>query len=247
MTQSLFAWYPIKMHARPTVLLAASLSLVATLADAQSDRAPASPRPVADAPSVQTLARLLNKEPDYETRWRYVQTLGKMNTPAARKVLALRTLVDPIDEVRYSAMDYFEYPEPEIVEIYVHALKSADDQVVNRAAEGLKVLKDPSVVEDLIAALITTHTFKVRTPSPTMFLLIGESSGSAVAYQEQFGTLTYRISSEVRVVTQIVSNQKVLDALISLTGEDFQFDVERWKRWLAPRKLANAILRDGAD
>jgi hypothetical protein len=44
------------------------------------------------------------------------------------------------------------------------------------------------------------------------------------------------------LVRQSISNQAVLDALLALTGQNFNFDKQAWKYWYAAQKKAPASL-----
>ena len=196
-----------------------------------------------DPYAVKALKEALDEETDSDIRKKYVEALAHIDTLAAKEALAVRTLVDPIDEVRYTAMDYFKEKDPDLVAMYLRALRSKDNTIINRAAEGLKKLKHPAAVGALVDSLVTSHKFKVTVGNPgSMSMSFAQPSSGAAqsavnpAGGSGFGGIGFSAGGGTQVVTQIVSNQKVLDALVTLTGENFQFNVNQWKFWLASQK-----------
>lgn len=196
-----------------------------------------------DPYAVKALKEFLEEEPDEEVRKKYVEALAHIGTLAAKEALAIRTLVDPVDEVRYTAMDQFQEKDPDLVTMYLRALRSKDNTIINRAAEGLKKLKHPAAAGALIDSLVTSHKFKVTVGNPGSMSMSFAQPSSGMAQSavnptggSGFGGIGFSAGGGTQVVTQIVSNQKVLDALVSLTGENFQFNVNQWKFWLSSQK-----------
>jgi HEAT repeat protein len=151
--------------------------------------------PSVDA-AVAILVRQLEREPDRRARAKQVMVLGRIGTPAAQDALVERILVDSCDEVRYTAMDGLEARPPRVTATLVAALKSEDNHVVNRAAEGLKFLKDPAAVEPLINALVTTHKYRIVQPGG--FRLLGLPPGPPAGE----GVLMSQIHSNQRCSTR---------------------------------------------
>ena len=61
-------------------------------------------------------------------------------------------------EVRTTALEQLEsLKSPQLVAYYVKKLRDKDNVIVNRAARGLGVMKDPSAIGPLIDALVTMH------------------------------------------------------------------------------------------
>ena len=124
-------------------------------------------RGVDDPAAVKALAAALNKELSEPVRMLYVESLTKIASPDAIKVLAITSVEDDADEVRLSCLEYLQTkPRPEVVNYYINRLrdKSHDPVVINRAAVGLGRMKDPSAIAPLIDALITFRL--VRIPQP---------------------------------------------------------------------------------
>jgi beta-glucosidase-like glycosyl hydrolase len=105
----------------------------------------------------------------------------------------------------------------------VAALASADNAQVNRAAEALGRLGVASAVLPLIAALETEHASIVtdgRAPGSTSATFTPSGGGFSM------GGGPKRVMVKLR-------NDRVLEALIALTGMNFQWDQAAWRAWLA--------------
>jgi hypothetical protein len=104
---------------------------------------------------------------------------------------------------------------------------------VNRAAAGLAHMKDPIAIEPLIAALVTTHKYKIVKGNPNQ---TSASFGTGAPGGFSFG------GGGEEIVTKNLPNKNVLDALILLSGGvNFDFDVEAWKYWFASQKKPATI------
>jgi len=112
--------------------------------------------------------------------------------------------------------------------VFVQALKHKDNTRVNRAAMGLAALKDPSTIGPLIDALVTTHKFKIVPSNPGAMSLGFGSDGRG----NSSGGIGIG-GSQTRVVKREIPNEAVLAALVTLTGQNFDFEVKAWKRWYA--------------
>ena len=99
--------------------------------------------------------------------------------------------------------------------------------VIHRAAEALKYVGGPSAVPPLINALVTTEKH-----------LVNPNSGPGQmnpAFNNQ-GNMNFQMGARPVEVRQQVQNRPVLDALVTLTGVNYHFDKEAWKRWYAEQR-----------
>ncbi len=99
--------------------------------------------------------------------------------------------------------------------------------MINRAAECLARMKDPTSVRPLIDALVTLHSFQVTPASGNMNPNFGNGPGG--------GTFSFG-GGGPKFEDRMVQNSSVRDALASLTGQDFGYDQAAWKRWLISQK-----------
>jgi hypothetical protein len=117
------------------------------------------------------------------------------------------------------------------VAYFVKELRSKDNAVVNRAARGLQRMKDRSAVGPLIDALVTTHKIKVAGNPGNISTTFGSGGGGGLSAG----------GGGPKIYTVHTSNQAALDALIALTGTNFNFDKQAWKYWFATQKRPDGV------
>jgi hypothetical protein len=185
-------------------------------------------RDIRDPQAVRALAIGLRDESDPRVRMLYAAALAKIEAPEAAQALAIAAVYDPEEEVRLSCLDYLEGRKlPDVTAYFVGKLKDKDNVIVNRAAVGLGRMKDPTSVGPLIAALVTSHRFKIIQP--------GGDSGMGAGFDSR-GGMGLSVGNKPKYVRRMIPNQSVLDALVALTGKNFNFDQQAWKYWHAGQK-----------
>jgi hypothetical protein len=186
-------------------------------------------RGVDDPAAVKALAAALNKELSEPVRMLYVESLTKIASPDAIKVLAITSVEDDADEVRLSCLEYLQAkPRPEVVNYYINRLrdKSHDPVVINRAAVGLGRMKDPSAIAPLIDALITFRLVRIPQPGGE-----GATSAGFGGFKGGPSSIGLNAGGGPKYERQPSRNQAVLDALVALTGQNFGFDQNAWRYW----------------
>ena len=191
--------------------------------------------------AVDALAKRLEAAKRERDRQIYAEALSNIGTATAVRALVKHTLEDPNEDFRYFCLDLLERSKPPIaVSSFAAALTSKDNRQVNRAAMGLAVMADKSVVGPLIESLITTHKFKIGKDSGgAMSMTFGGGGGNSGT---GFGT-----GGGPKIITRDFRNEQVLAALTELTGKDFDYDVSAWKYWLASQKPAGPKLNSRRD
>lgn len=185
-------------------------------------------REIADPFAVSALAAAVAQEPSVRVRSLYVEALSHVRSPDAYAALVAVALDHPDRETRHAAVDRLVVIGPHAaVPRLVAALRSGDNLQVNRAAEALGWLGVPAAVAALIAALETEHVM-VRGEGPpagatSVTFTPGGGGGLALG-----GGPT---PTKVRV-----RNPRVLEALVGLTGANFEWDQAAWRAWLANRE-----------
>ena len=202
-----------------------------------TDREPdgwANIRAIQDPLAVKALVGALENDPSAHACILYIEVLAGIGTPAAVKALAACSLEDPVEEVRLTCLDHLQkQPHPEVVAYFVGKLRDQNNRTVNLAAVGLGRLKAASAVGPLIDTLLTTHTTRIRHGSPgSMTTTFGTGPGGSGVP----GGGGLSVGGGVRSFTQTVANQPVLDALVAITGENFNFDQRAWTYWLAAQR-----------
>jgi hypothetical protein len=127
-----------------------------------------------------------------------------------------------------------------VVQFYLGRLRSADNVTINRAASGLKEMGDPAAIGALIEVLITDHKTKLPGPPP------GQMTGSFSKGPGSGGVSFGAGGGGPKTIVNHVRNQAVLDALVAMTGVNFEFNVDAWRRWhLAQQKGASEAAGKG--
>lgn len=190
-----------------------------------------------DPYATKALVSLLKSDAREASRTLYIEALARINTPESMKALAVRSLDDPVEEVRLTCLDYLKKEKrPDIVAYYVGQLKNKDNKMVNRAAVALSHMNDRSAVAPLIDALWTTHKFKVGSGGGPGSISTSFGSGGGV------GSGGMSVGGGPKIYKQDLRNQAVLDALVMLTGGvNYNFDVKAWKSWYAAQKPREII------
>ena len=198
---------------------------------------------IEDPVAVKALAAKLQREPSQEVRLLYIEALGKLGTPSAYEALAVRAIEDTVEEVRLTCLDVLEKTKSaKVVDYFVTRLRDKNNKVVNRAAVGLARMKSSSSVRPLIAALVTTHKEVIGSgPSGGQSMSMGfptggSSSGGGGGISQGFGG-----SGGPKVVKYQLQNQAVLDALVTITGQNFSFDQRAWRTWYATQNKAQPL------
>ena len=181
-------------------------------------------RGISDPLAVQPLAEALLAEPVPRVRGIYIEALSRISSSDALASLVAVALDHPDAETRIAAVERLGViGAPLAAPPFVAALASADNAQVNRAAEALGRLGVASAVLPLIAALETEHASIVtdgRAPGSTSATFTPSGGGFSM------GAGPKRVMVKLR-------NDRVLEALIALTGMNFQWDQAAWRAWLA--------------
>jgi hypothetical protein len=157
----------------------------------------------------------------------YVEALSRIRSADAAAAL-VAVAVDHVDpETRIAAAERLVVIGPHLaVPQLVAALGSADNARVNRAAEALGRLGVPTVVAPLIEALQTEHLVVAGDGTP-------EGSTSATFTPSGGGLAMGGGTKRVKVTLR---NERVLEALVTLTGVNFEWNAAAWRAWLANRQ-----------
>lgn len=193
-----------------------------SLDKASATRAAEEIREISDPFAVAALASAVTTEPVFQVRSWYLESLARIRTPDALMVLVATALDHGDRETRIAATEQIVRVGPhQAVPILASALTSADNAQVNRAAEALGRIRDPSAIVPLIAALETNH----------MVTTAGPAGGSTSAtFTPAGGGLAMGGGPKKKIVS--VRNDRVLEALVALTGANFEWDAAAWQAWL---------------
>jgi hypothetical protein len=184
-------------------------------------------REIADPHAVPAIVAALGQEQVWPVRLLYVEALSHIASGEARMALVATAVDHPDEETRAAATERLAAVAAETaVPPLVAALASSDNARLNRAAEALGRLGRPSAVAPLIAALETQHLTTVGDGP-------GEGATSATFTPQGGGLAMGGGKKRVKVT---MKNDRVLEALVTLTGVNFEWDARAWRAWLAHRK-----------
>lgn len=187
---------------------------------------------IASPYAVKAMQRYLDPkfEPNAEVRRLFAEALVQIGTPGAISAVIRSSLHDPHEDVRYTCVEVLaQRPHPDIVKQYIPYLVDDNPVIINRAAFALEHQGDPSAVGPLIDALVSTHQVQY-TSGGSGYTTTFSSSGSS-----------FQTGPSTRSYTHTSKNTMVRNALVRLTGENFDYDVPRWRAWYASQKKLESV------
>ncbi|MEO8495845.1 MAG: HEAT repeat domain-containing protein [Planctomycetota bacterium] len=184
-------------------------------------------RQVRDPLAIEALVRLLREERDRQLRLTYVEVLGQIADDQASAALVELALADRDEEVFYECVDQLApRMTPPLLRQFVAALKSQQNDRVNRAAIALGTFGDRSVIPPLIDALVTRHDIILPGSDAISSTFVNSAPGYQAGDSSTAG-------SAPQAIAQTATNQEVLKSLVKLSGVSFSFDQRAWRNWYA--------------
>jgi hypothetical protein len=213
------------------------LELRRRLGTAEAGDAEKAIQAIADPKAVPALNGMLLREPDAKIRKILLEPLVRMGGEGAKQVLLRHSVLDDNPAVRIAAQEHLiaRYSVPELVREYARLL-AFPDPIRSGSAENLSKLKDPSAIEPLIDALVTARP-EIR--SEVLPEVVRHSRG----YDRSFDRIRQHyqyIPPRTRYwrVRVPETNASVLEALKTLTGRDYGYDEQAWKKWWKEQKAS---------
>jgi HEAT repeat protein len=218
---------------------------------------------IVDPAAVAALTSHMADHEESAIRELFVNVLADIPGPKPVRPLVARSLFDDVEPVRLAAIAAIKPDQYEpAMAMYVPALLSNDNPVVNRAAMALGEIGDQRVVPALIDALITSHSYKIEVPvNDAIGVALGPGGATLadpnaisqylppeIEIQLRTGQLPFgavvlpptgipQRTRAVRVQGQL-KNTEVLAALERLTGQNLGYDERSWKLWWAAQAAA---------
>lgn len=179
---------------------------------------------IEDSAASSALRKALGEERNEDIRILLIKALANIKTSAALHEIARWTLNprENVTEVRQTCLDELRNrPEvlPAIIGFYTSQLQPANDAfTINAAARALAELDGKSAISALINVLVVHRewTEKQKADGPAF----SNTGGNALGWGEK----TIKRQKDE-------PNPRVLEALIRLTGSNFQYDKDAWKTW----------------
>ena len=173
-----------------------------------------------DPLAVPALKRLLAQEWHRKVKLLYLDILLRIGDGAAIQTLVQTALNDGDHQIFLEAADRLgKLPPHLITKPLVDSLRDANNVRVNRAAYLLGKTGDRRLASPLVDALITLH----RTT-------VAAGGGDATSFGGD-GSFGLSRGNDPQVVEVPVQNRGVLEALVELTGQNFDYDQRAWRRW----------------
>ena len=177
----------------------------------------------------------LRDDRDAQARMLFVEALAKIDTPEAARALAIAAVYDPVEEVRLTCLDHLQTKRrPEVVAYYVGKLRQEEHQRRHQPGGG-RAGPDERPVGHRPADRRPGHDAQVQD----------RQARRRRGHEHQFrqrarrpAAPACRRAADRRYIYQHIPNQAVLDALVALTGQNFNFDKQAWKYWYAAQKKA---------
>lgn len=173
-----------------------------------------------------------------------VEALSAFSEDEATMNLTVIALVDPDAQIRARAVaDLVRRADPRVVAQFRAALRSQSDRILRRAAYGLGELRAGAAIPELIDVLTAVRNRWVEVPvraylgtMPLVFdgtTVVQLGSGSRAVHHPVVGvgSIGDEIVNEWRYLPVTVYRTEVLEALKSITGENFGFERDQWRRW----------------
>jgi hypothetical protein len=208
-------------------------------------------RSIKEPDAVSALARTFKAVPNEPQRLLYVEILSHIDGERPLQPLILQSLWDESEDVRKAAIRSVRNKDiDKAMPAYLRGLKNGLNLIVNRAGAALGELGNQTAIPNLIDALVTRHTYTLLVPdTATGFGTNGTMTGPGgqpvlppdvelmlAAGQLPYGVQVQQFSPAPPRMKEIPvekdeENPAVLDALTSLTGENFGYDEPAWRKW----------------
>lgn len=189
---------------------------------ARSSVAIESIREIDDPLAVPALAAAVSQDPQLRSRNWYLEALARIGTSEAIAALVTIGLEHNDPETRIAAVEQLAVDRPPMATLsFLAALRGPENARINRAAEALGQLGDESAVLPLVAALETEHT------------VIDPGSGGSLSATFTPGQGGLSAGGGPTQRRRRVRNEAVLEALVRLTGTNFEWRADAWRAWLA--------------
>lgn len=169
--------------------------------------------------AIPALQYLLQREAMRRVKIVYLDALLRIGNAAAAQAILSAALNDADEEIFYESTDRLKKLSPQLVlKPLLDALREKSNVKINRAAYILGKVGDPTIFSPLIDALISVQ----RIANP-------QAGGDTTSFGSD-GSFGMSRGGPAAVDVP-VQNQFVLEALIELTGQNFEFDQRAWRRW----------------
>jgi hypothetical protein len=193
--------------------------------------------PAAIVPLAERLngARSIKRDSSESARKIYIEVLGRFDTHESRGPLAACAIDDPVREVRLTCLDLLEKQKDDTAtDYFLYRLndKHASDETIERAGEALGRIKDPKAVPSLIE-----HVYYTRTE---VIPAAGGPGAMSGTFGKNGGPSGLSMNQKPQTIERPVQCREVLDALVTITGQNFGYNPQAWGTWYRNQIAAGA-------
>jgi hypothetical protein len=195
---------------------------------------------IVDPYAVKAILSQFDDEKVRDIRLWYIAALAGIGSPDAVAALVKFSLEDKDAEIRISSLERLaKFKGPAVTQRYVQALKDKDNDVVQRAALGLRYAGDGSAVVPLIDALVTTHTYLLvphganTNPGAITSTFSTAPGGGGMGFGMNM--------NRTRKIKRDISNTEVLKTLVELTSVNYSFDKDAWRKWFTAQRQPESL------
>ncbi len=215
---------------------------VSWLDDRRADEAAEMITDVKDPYAAKAIVKLLNSEDNQRVRDLLTATLAELKHPVVVTTLVNFSILEPDREVRMQCLEYLlQNHQPISLMPYIKALQDRDNEIVNRAAEALRLLENPRAISPLIDALVTTHKYKNRNAPVGNMGASFSPKGSGPGGGGGGGGLNMG-GNKSKYIKRDRRNLQVRQALVDLSGgQDYEFDERLWRRWFVNEQIHDFV------
>lgn len=200
--------------------------------------------PLAILPLVQILSA-----GNFNCRETLIDSLKRFGEDESTLNLAALALLENDDRLRESVIgELVRRRDVRVDSQFRKALSTDNDEIIKRAAAALGALRSEPAVPELIERLTVQRRKTVEVPVPAYFGSMADefgprgtiSLGGNVKYRPVIGVGTASVFVRLETVMQkrdvTVFRTDVQQALVAITGENFGFEADEWRRWYQENK-----------
>ena len=191
---------------------------------------------IQDPHAIKAVLKFYENERKLDLRLLFIKVLGGIDRVESLASLVKYSLLDKNEDIRLACWEtlakYRGENRLKLTNLYVAALKSKDNEEIQRAAIGIRYVPHPGAVGPLIDSLITEHVYTITPPGASGPGSVNSTFDKSGRGGNGMGG-GLAVNSQPKRVRKTMMNQEVLGTLVQLSGVDHGFDEKAWKRWYA--------------
>ena len=179
---------------------------------------------VVDDTAIPLILKMFKREKNPQVQKLYVDAIGRLPTPRASSALVSIAILAPTEPVRERAIVLSKQEHYNLfrsVAVASKYLTNPNNIVIRRAAILIGELGADNAPYYLIDALVTTHKYET-----------GEQKGRMNSGFSSDGSLnSFSVGGDDSPKIINHKNSEVHSAIVRITGQDFGYDEDTWRKW----------------